>query len=322
VSTLAVEARAPGLLPAPRPARWTRRRIALAALGVWVLSGVYLVAPDQQAVVTRFGAVVEPRALPGLHFSFPWPIESVAKLKVRQLQRLVIGGDAPDGVLGRTQPLLSQFLTGDQNIIHMRVVAQYSVGAPADYLFQAQDVTRTVAAAVEAELARRVARRNVDAILTTEKAAIQEEVRAAAQRRIDGYRSGVHLSTVNIETVTPPPEASDAFRDVASARADAVRIVNEAQGYANDVVPKARGEARQSLESAEAYRQRKVNEASGDAARFQAVAAEYARAAQVTGERLYMETMEQVLPRIRKLIVDKDGNLDLTIIRRGQAPKP
>jgi membrane protease subunit HflK len=167
-----------------------------------------------------------------------------------------------------------------------------------------------------------VARRNVDAILTTEKAAIQEEVRAAAQRRIDGYRSGVHLSTVNIETVTPPPEASDAFRDVASARADAVRIVNEAQGYANDVVPKARGEARQSLESAEAYRQRKVNEASGDAARFQAVAAEYARAAQVTGERLYMETMEQVLPRIRKLIVDKDGNLDLTIIRRGQAPKP
>jgi membrane protease subunit HflK len=318
MSTLAVEARAPEIAPEPRPSRWTRKRVALGAAAVWVLSGVYLVAPDQQAVVTRFGRVVQPRVPPGLHYSLPWPVESVAKLKVQQLQRLVVGGDLPDGVLGRTQPLASQFLTGDQNIINMRVVVQYSVGIPADYLFQAQDVTNAVASAVEAELARRVARRSVDAILTTEKAAIQEEVRAAAQQRIGEYRSGVLISTVNIESVTPPPETADAFRDVASARADAVRIVNESHGYANDVVPKARGEAQQLLESAQAYKQRKINEAAGDAARFTAVAAEYSRAAQVTGERLYMETMEEILPRIRKLIVDRNGNLDLTIIRRAQ----
>jgi membrane protease subunit HflK len=244
-------------------------------------------------------------------------VDRVFKVKVNQTQRLVIGGDVIDGILGRTQPLASQFLTGDQNIVNMRVVAQYSVAVPADYLFRSVDTERSVGAAVEADLARRIARHGVDAVLTTEKIAIQDEVLAAAQRRLNDYRAGVKLSTVNIELVVPPAEAAGAFRDVASARADTARIVDEARGYANDLIPRARGEARQTMESAEAYRQSKVNEALGDAARFTAVAAEYARAAQVTGERAYFEAMEQILPKIRKLIVDPNGNIDLSIIRRG-----
>jgi membrane protease subunit HflK len=295
-----------------------KRRFAVAAFALWLLSGVYFVSTDRQAVVTRFGAVIEPRVLPGLHYALPWPIDSVHQLKVQQLQRLVIGGEAADQVLGRTQPLASQFLTGDQNIIQMRVVVQYSVGVPADYLFHPADVTRTTSAAVEAELARFIARGEVDAILTTGKLAIQDAVLAAAQRRLNEYAAGVRLSTVNIETVTAPPEAADAFRDVASARADTARIVSEAQSYANDLLPRARGEARQLVESAQAYRSSRVNEATGDAARFSAVAAEYAKAPQVTGERLYIEALEQILPKIRKLIVDPNGNLDLSIIRRGE----
>jgi membrane protease subunit HflK len=117
--------------------------------------------------------------------------------------------------------------------------------------------------------------------------------------------------------VTPPPEAADAFRDVASARADGARIYNEALGYANDVVPRARGEAEQMTASAEGYKQSKIDQAKGDAARFDLVAGEYARASDVNGRRLYLETLEQVLPRIKKLIVDKNGNFDLTIIRKG-----
>ncbi len=318
---------APLSRPAPEPVLpiagaqrgWNAKRIFGILAALWLLSGIYLVAPEQQAVVSRYGKVVEPRVLPGLHYAWPWPVERVAKLKVQQLQRLVIGGDLPDSVLGRSQPLASQFLTGDQNIINMRVVVQYSVGVPADYLFQSQDVAKAVGSAVEAELARRIGRRNVDAILTTEKVAIQDEVRAAAQKDINDYRAGVILSTVNIESVTPPPEAADAFRDVASARADAVRIVSESQGYANDLVPRARGAAQQLLESAHGFKQTKVNEATGDAARFNQIAAEYAKAPQVTGERYYVETMEQILPRIRKMIVDPGGNLDLTFIRRGEA---
>ena len=308
----------------PRPARRTGsrtgRRQTAAAAALWVLSGVYLVAPDQQAVETLFGRVVAARVMPGLHYALPWPLEQVAKLKVRQLRRLVVGGDLPDSVLGRSRPLVSQFFTGDQNIIDMRVVVQYSVGVPADYLFQAQNPAEVVGAVVEAEMARRIAHRGVDAVLPTEKAAIQDETRAAAQALLNRYRCGILLFTINIESATPPPDAAEAFRDVASARADTARIVSDAEGYANDLIPKARGQARQMLEESEAYKQKKINEASGDAARFTQIAAEYGKAAQVTGQRLYLETMEQVLPRIRKLIVDKNGNLDLTIIRKGDPP--
>lgn len=304
----------------PPPQVSLQRRILYGVLAVWLLTSIYIVAADQQAVVTRFGAVVEPRVTPGIHLSLPWPIDRVTRLKVQQQQRLVIGGALSDNVVGRSQPLISQFLTGDQNIIHMRVVAQYSVSVPVEYLFQSQDVGSLVSAIVESELARRIALRTVDSVLTTEKAAIQEEVRAAAQKIINGYRAGVLLASINIESAAPPPEAADAFRDVASARADSARIVNEAQGYANDVIPKARGQAQQMIESASAYKQKKVNEALGDASRFNQVAVEYAKASEVNGRRLYMETMEQILPRIKKLIVDRNGNLDLTIIRKADQP--
>ena len=307
--------------PVDHPRPNGRRRVLAGLLIAWLLTSIYIVRIDQQAVVTRFGAVVAPRVMPGIHLALPWPIDRVTALKVQQLQRLVVGGELPDTITGRAQPLQSQFLTGDQNIISMRVVVQYSVGVPADYLFRTENVARTVGAAVETALAERIAGRTVDAVLTTEKQNVQEEVRAEAQRILNDYRAGVLLSTVNMESAVPPPEAAEAFRDVASARADSSRIVSEAQGYANDLIPKARGEARQMLESAEAYKQTKTNTALGDAARFTQVAAEYARASEVNGRRLYLETMEQVLPKIKKLMVDKNGNLDLTIIRRGEAGK-
>jgi membrane protease subunit HflK len=308
------------LEPAPQERYWTPRRILIGLIVLWIVSGVFLVQPDQQAVVTRFGAVTERRVTPGIHYALPWPIDSVTKLKVQQLQRLVIGGDLPDSVLGRSNPLAAQFITGDQNIINMRVIVQYSVSVPSEYLFGTQDVAKAIGASVEAELARRIAHRGVDAILTTEKVAIQDETRAAAQQRINDYHAGVTLSTVNIENVSPPAEAADAFRDVTNARADTTRIINEAEGYANDLVPRARGEAEQLRNSAEAYKSSKVNQAAGDASRFNQIAAEYAKASEVTGHRLYIETMEQVMPRIRKMIVDPDGNLDLTILRKGDPP--
>ena len=295
-----------------------RNQIVGAAFALWMLTGVYTVRTDQQAVVTRFGAVVDPRVMPGIHFAMPWPIDGVAKLKVQQSQRLVIGGEAPDSVTGRSQPMQAQFLTGDQNLINMRVVVQYSVGLPVDYLFRNQDVPVAVGAAVETALAQRIATRRVDAVLTTEKQSIQDEVRASAQTIVNGYRTGVLISTVNIENMTPPAEAAGAFRDVASARADSSRIVSEAQGYANDQIPKARGEAQKMIAAAQGYKEKKINEALGDASRFTQVASEYAKASTINGDRLYLETMEQILPKIKKLIVDKNGNLDLTIVRKNQ----
>jgi membrane protease subunit HflK len=301
---------------------WEPRRVSGGLIGLWLFSGLYIVAADQQAVVTRFGRVVEPRVTSGIHWALPWPVNRVIKLKVQQLQRLVIGGGVSDGVLGRSQPLQSQFFTGDQNLIHLRVVVQYSVGVPAEYLFSAADTPRTIGAVVESELSRHIANRGVDAVLTTEKAAIQDQVRGKAQALSNEHKLGVLLASVNIESAQPPPEARDAFNDVASARADSARIVNEAQGYANDLIPKARGEAEQMLNAANGYKRRKIDEAQGDADRFNQVAGEYARAAEANGRRLYLETMEEILPRIRKMIVDNRGNLDLTILRKGQAQTP
>src|SRR5215471_16546082 len=145
----------------PRAPWWRYRRLPWMALAAWLLSGVFFVPTDQQAVVTRFGAVANPRVLPGLHYAWPWPVDRVAKLKVNQLQRLVIGGEAPELVLGASRPLASQFLTGDQNIIQMRVVVQYSVTVPAAYLFRSADVPQLTDAAVETELARRISRSDV-----------------------------------------------------------------------------------------------------------------------------------------------------------------
>ena len=300
------------------PARGGRtfRRNAVIAVAVWLATGIFFIRADEQGVVTRFGAVIDSRVYPGVHYALPWPVDRVTRVKVNQLQRLVVGGEIADSVLGRAEPLASQFVTGDQNIISMRVVVQYSVASPVDFLFHSFDVPKTIGSAVEGELARRIGRRRVDAVLTTEKAAIQDEVLHAAQARLIACATGVRLASINMENVAPPPEVADAFRDVAGARADASRIINEAQAYASDVIPRARGEAIQLAQSAEAYRQSKVDEATGEAARFSAVAAEYSKAQAVTGQRLYLETMEQVLPRIRKLIMDENGNVDLSIIGR------
>jgi modulator of FtsH protease HflK len=288
-------------------------RWALGMVGAWLLSGIFLVAPDQQAVVTTWGAVTSARVLPGLHYALPWPIQQVHKLKVRQLRRTIIGGDSADITLGRLQPS-SEFLSGDQNLLNVRLVAQYSVSEPREYLFQAEDVDKVVGVTVESELSRRLAHTPVDSIMTTDKVAIQNDVLRAAQRSLEDYRVGVSLASVNIENVAPPPDAADAFRDVAGARADAMRFVNEAQGYANDLLPRAHGEAEQMGQAAQAYKEGKVNRAMGDAARFDQVAAQYAKAPEVTATRVYTEAMEQILPQLHKLIVDSSGNLDLSII--------
>jgi membrane protease subunit HflK len=281
---------------------------------LYVASGIYLVSPDRQAVVTRFGRVADARVLPGIHYHWPYPVERMVRLKVRETKRAVVGGEAADETLGRTSPFQTQFLTGDQNVIQMRAVAQYNVSSPPDYLFRAENVETVVRDAVETELARETAHRGVEALLTTEKVQVQETVRARAQSLLDGYHAGVEVTSVNIEAIAPPAEVADAFRDVSGARADAARIVNEAQGYANDELPRARGAAQQMLTGAEAYRVRKINEARGDAERFMKLAEEYHKAQEVTSERLYVEAMEQILPKVKKLIVEKD--VDLGIVRK------
>ena len=316
---------------APKPAHssWaglSRRQVAGALLVLWIVLGIHFVPTEEQAVLTTFGAIADDQVLPGVGWHWPWPVGEVHKLKVRELKRAFIGGELADEANALpADPLLSQFLSGDQNILHVRAVVQYSVAEPASYLFRTRDPDLAVANAVEATLERQISTRAVDEVLTTEKIAIQEAVRSTAQELVDRLGLGIAISTVNIRSVTPPPEAADAFRDVASARADSARIVNEAEGYSNDVLPRARGQAQQMLIASEGYRERRIQEALGDAERFDRIAAEYRRNPAVTRSRLFLEAMDEILPRIRKTIVDEGGNLDLNLIQRrssGRVPVP
>jgi membrane protease subunit HflK len=306
-----------------RARAFVRKRFWWLLAGLYLLSGVYFVAPEQQAVVTRFGKVVQTRVLPGIHWALPFPFESVTKLKALETKRLTVGVELPDQVLGRAAAEnVPQYLTGDQNIIQVQMAVQYQIKDPALFLFKAQDVTAVIARAVEAAFAQTITAEHVDNILTIGKIAVQNAAYKQAQQLLDQYSSGVHISAVNIENVTPPAEVADAFRETVSARADRDRISNEAHGYASDLVAKAKGEADKLLSDAEGYRQQRINEAQGDADRFAKLLAESSKARGVTEQRLYLETMEEVLPRIRKVIIDSHGPkslMDLGIIKPNPA---
>jgi membrane protease subunit HflK len=286
---------------------------------LYLMSGIYFVAPEQQAIVTRFGRVVAKGVTPGIHYHLPWPVESITKLKALETKRLTIGVEMPDQVLGRSSaenPV--QYLTGDQNIITVQMAVQYAIKDPAAYLFRSQDVTQMIGRVVESAFAQTVAAVPVDNILTTDKIAVQNRTLQSSREILDAYGSGVFISSINIENVTPPAEVADAFREVASARADRDRIINEAHGYANDATAKAQGEADKLVSDAESYRQQRINEAEGDAARFEKLYAEYSKARDVTERRLYLEAMEEILPRVKKVVIDSSGQkslMDLGIIR-------
>jgi membrane protease subunit HflK len=277
----------------------------------YLCSGVYVVAADQQAVVVRFGRVVDTRVPSGVHWTWPSPIARVYRLRVRESKRLTLG---LDGV----EPLSrAQFLTGDRNVLNIRLVVQFAISDPVAYLFRAGDVSALVDTATRGALAQVVAGRHVDDLLTTEKVAVQERVQALAEATVTRYDCGVTLLGVVLDSIVPPDEVVEAFRRVAAAREDGDRIVREAESYANGVVPVARGDAAQKGEEALAYKTMVVNTAAGDAARFESVASEYVKAPHDTATRLYLETMDEVLPKIDKTIVGADPKaVDLQFIKK------
>jgi len=317
-----------------RPRRWQAARaliagrrfrlrsvVALAAL-VWMVWGLYFVRADQRAVVLRLGRVAGAPVGPGVHWTWPPPVGEVVKIRARETRRLTVGFAAPDQVLGReAMPAQAEFLTGDRNIIAIGLVAQYAIKDPVAYLFRFGDVEALLRGTVESALSAIVMRRGVDSLLTTEKVAVQQEVHALAQETVERYAAGVSILGVSLESVAPPEAVREAFNDVASAREDRDRIVREAQSYANEVLPVARGDAERLLRQSEGYLRSRTTRAAGDAARFGSLAAEYAKVPRETSTRLYLEAMEEILPRMDKTIVESDaGAIDLDFVRRLSSP--
>ncbi|HAM56735.1 MAG TPA: FtsH protease activity modulator HflK [Candidatus Rokubacteria bacterium] len=297
-------------------------RIGLAALAaLYLLSGVYVVNPGEEAVVRRFGRVVRPRVGEGLHYRLPWPAERADKVNVSEIRREGIGVSPPEHGLQLHPPEEVQVLTGDENIVNLKVIVQYRVKDLADFLFRVDyDANPLIRNAIKHALTAVGAAARVDSLLTVGRTELQRLVQAAGQRTLDEYRSGVQLVNLTLQEVIPPKEAADAFRDVAGAREDRAKAINDAEGYRNSILPEARGKAERMLREAEGYRADAVNRARGDAARFASVLAEYRRSAgdngaEVTLYRYYVEAMEKILPRVRKYVVDPKGRNERVNIR-------
>tara|TARA_B000000557_G_scaffold264782_1_gene271759 strand:+ start:3108 stop:4076 length:969 start_codon:yes stop_codon:yes gene_type:complete len=277
---------------------------------LWLLTGVYMVGPDEVGVVRTFGEYTRV-AQSGLNYHFPYPIETVNTPKVTEVKRIEIGFRTLRNGQYRTIEKESLMLTGDENIVDAEMIVQYKIKDPVEYLFNIVEPVLTVREAAEASLRTVVGRNKIDETLTTGKFTIQEETKDQLQSILDNYQSGIHIVAVQLQDVSPPKEVIGAFKDVASAKEDKNRMINQAEGYRNDVIPKARGEAEAMIRDAEGFRQSRIKRSEGDAAKFTTILKEYRKAKSITEKRLYLETMEKVLPDIEKIIVpDKDsGNM-------------
>lgn len=278
--------------------------IILILVGLWAISGFYIVEADEQGVVRRFGEMVRVTQ-PGINYHLPWPIEKVDTPKVTEVRRLEIGFRTIDpGPPARYRKVAyeSHMLTGDENIVDCELIVQYRIMDAANYLFNVRGQEETVRDAGESALRQVIGKHHIDEALTTGKSEIQQETKDLLQRILDKYEVGLLVVAVQLQDVHPPQEVIQAFKDVASAKEDKNKLINLAQGYRNDVIPKARGESEKVLREAEAYKEERINRSEGDIQRFQKVLTEYRKAKQVTARRMYLETMEKVLPKVKKVV--------------------
>ncbi|MER2606999.1 MAG: FtsH protease activity modulator HflK [Siculibacillus sp.] len=280
---------------------------AVAGVALWLLTGFYRVEPDELGVELVLGRVTS-QTTPGLNYNVPYPLGTVFTPKVLAVRELSVGqreGDTGRGMPGRDVPDESLMLTGDENMIDVSFKVQWNVKDAKSYLFNIQNPEATVKAVAESAMREVVGRNTIENILTENQRRIEHDVRQLMQKTLDDYQSGVEIRLVNMYKVNPPTQVIDAFRDVQAARIDAERLQNEAQSYANKIVPEARGAAASVTAQASAYKRRIVEEARGQADRFTAMLAEYKQAPEVTRERLYLETMERVFGGMDKVIVDQ-----------------
>ena len=280
------------------------------ALLFWLFTGVYTVGPDEVGVVQRFGKF-DRTVHSGLNYHMPFPLETVKTPKVTEVKRIEVGFRTVGKNQYRTVERESLMLTGDENIVDAELIVQYKIKDPLNYLFNFIGPELTMREASEASLRTVVGRHNIDEALTSGKLMIQEETKELLQSILDKYETGVQVVAVQLQDVSPPKQVIDSFKDVASAKEDKNRMINEAEGYRNNVIPKARGEAQSMILEAEGFRESRISRAEGDVAKFKAILKEYSKAKDVTRKRLYLEAMEEILPGLEKYIVPsgEDGNL-------------
>jgi membrane protease subunit HflK len=305
--------------------------VGLIIAAVWLMSGIYVVDPDEQGVVTRFGAFVG-RTTPGINYHLPWPIESVSTPPVTREQAVYIGYRLGNSQGARDIPEESLMLTGDENIIDTNFTVFWVIKDAASFLFNVENpdnqLDGTVKAVAESAMREVVGKNQIEPILTANREPIQDEVRDLMQRILDSYNAGVTVTRVQMQKADPPAQVIESYRDVQAARTDQDRMRNEAEAYANKVVPEARGQAARIIQQAEGYKQQVTAEAQGEAARFVSIYDQYKKAPDVTRRRIYLDTMRDVLGDMNKVIVDNKGGsgvvpyLPLPELKQGPPVRP
>jgi membrane protease subunit HflK len=286
--------------------------LGLAAVALWGFSGFVRVEPDELGVVLRFGQEVR-EVQPGLNYHLPYPVESVLTPKALRVNKIDIGmRQVEDGRRSSTRevPEESLMLTGDENIVDVNFSVLWKVKPTGvgEYLFNIQNPEGTVKAVAESAMREVVGRSEIQPILTGARQTVENAVQELMQKTLDHYGAGILVQQVQLQKVDPPAQVIDAFRDVQAARADLERLQNEAQTYANRVVPEARGNVAKITQAAEAYKSQTVAEATGQTSRFLKIYEQYKKAPDVTRERMYLETMERVLGGSNKIVVDTGKN--------------
>ncbi|MBM6594543.1 FtsH protease activity modulator HflK [Microvirga pudoricolor] len=284
--------------------------LALAVLAVWLLTGFYTVRPNEVGINMVFGKYTGTSG-EGLRYNWPYPIGRVQKPNVTEQQRIEVGYRSSPNGQTRSRDVIEEslMLTGDENIVDIDfdLVWQVNPARAQDYVFNLQNPTGTIKSVAESAMREVVGRRQIQAILTTDQASVAQEVRQIAQDALDAYGAGVLVNVVQLQAVQPPADVRQAFFDVNAAQQDAVRVQNEAETFASQVVPQARGEAARAVQQAEGYREQSVADATGQAARFSKVYDEYQKAPAIIRERIFLETMERVFGGMEKVIIDQNG---------------
>ena len=272
---------------------------------VLVWQSAFIVAPDEEGVVKRFGSPVRTVG-PGPHLKIPL-VEDVLQPKVAKLHRVEIGFRTDRQGRQQMIPQEALMLSGDMNILAIEFIVQYKIKEAPNYLFNVAYIQETIGKAAEASMREVIGKSKIDEALTTGKAQIQQDTQDLLQKILDQYQTGVQVAAVQLQDVDPPEAVAAAFKDVTNAKEDREKLINQAIGYRNDILPKAKGEAAQVVNQAKGYAQARLNRAQGEANRFLATLKEYNQAKDTISKRIYIETMEEILPNVEKVIIDGKG---------------
>ena len=284
----------------------------LAIVSLWFASGFYIVNPGEFAVIQRFGAWDRTQADPGLGYHFPTPIETSDVINVQEIRKMTIGfvdvGNRGGTSSRRSIAEESLMLTSDRNIVDLHLVIQWNIKSAEDYLFQIRDQENTIKKVAESAIREVVGQTDMFPIITRDRQIVAERTKTIIQENLDAYKSGVYITQILIDRAEVHPDVQDAFQDVQSAKQDGEDVQNRAEAYREDILPKARGYAKQLAQEAQAYKQSVVAKSNGDAQRFDQVYTAYLSGKAVTKERIYIETMENVLKNASKIILDNGGS--------------